>query len=105
MSIKTYNSKKHNKALKHHSYVSSRVSDILEEFIRSRLVVTTDVIDYKILKFKEMQLTPKYYSYIPSNVSDILEEFVRIRLIVASATSKYKNKKFRKLIKLRMKQG
>ena len=103
--MKAYNSTKHNKALKHHSYVSSRVSDILEEFIRSRLAVTTGVIEHKIIKFREMKLTPKYYSYIPSNVSGILEEFVRIRLTVAFAASKYKNTKFRKLIKLRMKQG
>ena len=100
--MKAYNSKKHNKALKHHSYVSSRISDILEEFIRSRLAVTNDVIEHKIINFKEMQLNPKYYSYIPSNVSDILADFVRIRLTVTSTASKYKNTKFRKLIRLRM---
>lgn len=95
--MKAYNSTKHKKPLKHHSYVSSRVSDILEDFIGTRLAVTTDVIEHKIIKFREMQLIPKYYIYIPSNISGILEEFVRIRLTMASATSKYKNTKFGKI--------
>ena len=58
MSMKAYNSTKQNKALKHHSYVSPRVSDILEEFVRIRLAVTTDVIEHKIIKFREMKLIP-----------------------------------------------